>query len=544
MGEITSGFGAAFADGQQVSKRLVRALGPTIEEAIANALGNVSVAKSTKALLDADLAWAAGSTALVYADATAANNDLYVKSGGSGSGSWTNTGFFTTAFTTKLGTKPALRRGQTFVNEVDDEYRLKLVKAVSVEGGVADEDGRYVLNYETLLIGGTTYRAQFKLYDTVLAANVATWSRQDTVDWSLTAPETVKLTLAALGSPLAGYQGIVAMVWVDWDEIDWTKPLTTDTAAADGGIRRDCVIEPEAMDDFYMTPRPRIRLTFGASGEYATFLAAVQSLYKAGVTVTRSTYPISDICSYSNQVLIECVDDGHDETIALTTISSVDQSPLVLPPYCIVKLRQDTIIRANTGSNSGPVIENPWSSWIEGGTIYQQNATGNGVTGGYVVHEDHPNALTIAGDDGVLRFVNRHVYKRVLFKSASSSAMIGAGTADGSGTLVDECRFDRTGAATAPNHYAHTSPNCAFPGFIHWRSTIPDDGSGTPAISVEKNQTQTVQHSLIIENSPVKLVTASNSAGGSSGYVRRGVFAGLTANNGGADGTYSTMLDP
>lgn len=55
-------------------------------------LGSVDVAKTTKALLDADLAYDANSTAIVYADATDANNDLYVKSGASGAGSWTNTG--------------------------------------------------------------------------------------------------------------------------------------------------------------------------------------------------------------------------------------------------------------------------------------------------------------------------------------------------------------------------------------------------------------------------------------------------------------------
>lgn len=53
------------------------------------ALGTVvTVKKTTQALLYADLAHVADTIALVYADATASKNDLYVKSGASGAGSW------------------------------------------------------------------------------------------------------------------------------------------------------------------------------------------------------------------------------------------------------------------------------------------------------------------------------------------------------------------------------------------------------------------------------------------------------------------------
>ena len=48
-----------------------------------------TVLKTTKAMLDADLAFAAGTKAAVYADATAANRAVYTKSGASGAGSWT-----------------------------------------------------------------------------------------------------------------------------------------------------------------------------------------------------------------------------------------------------------------------------------------------------------------------------------------------------------------------------------------------------------------------------------------------------------------------
>jgi hypothetical protein len=52
---------------------------------------------ATQALLYADLAHSANDFALVYADSTATKNDLYVKSGASGSGSWSATGIFSSA---------------------------------------------------------------------------------------------------------------------------------------------------------------------------------------------------------------------------------------------------------------------------------------------------------------------------------------------------------------------------------------------------------------------------------------------------------------
>jgi len=83
-----------YADGPfgsplQPSKPEIRSLLAQYEAAIdAYSSGAGSIAKSTKALLDADLAHAADVTAWVYADPTVANNGIYRKSGASGAGSW------------------------------------------------------------------------------------------------------------------------------------------------------------------------------------------------------------------------------------------------------------------------------------------------------------------------------------------------------------------------------------------------------------------------------------------------------------------------
>ncbi|ARR53494.1 hypothetical protein HY78_08700 [Rhizorhabdus wittichii DC-6] len=104
MSSIADGFNAAWRnyviDGVPSSgpyepeKALIRAIGPMIDQALGNiGLGAmIGVIKDTKSNLDADLAHDANTVALVYGDGTAANNDLYVKVGASGSGSWTNTG--------------------------------------------------------------------------------------------------------------------------------------------------------------------------------------------------------------------------------------------------------------------------------------------------------------------------------------------------------------------------------------------------------------------------------------------------------------------
>lgn len=101
MGAVTDAFATAFRnfviDGvpgsgaNDVWKSEARGIGPIIEQMLGVGLGAVGVVKATKALLDADLAHAANTTALVYADSIDANNDLYFKVGASGTGGWTNT---------------------------------------------------------------------------------------------------------------------------------------------------------------------------------------------------------------------------------------------------------------------------------------------------------------------------------------------------------------------------------------------------------------------------------------------------------------------
>ncbi|MFK4522194.1 hypothetical protein ABIF90_000175 [Bradyrhizobium japonicum] len=72
----------------QPVKRDIKQWGSVLESMLAQ----LGIGYATKAALDADLAHGANTLAMVYADGTAANNGIYVKSGTSGSGSWSRIG--------------------------------------------------------------------------------------------------------------------------------------------------------------------------------------------------------------------------------------------------------------------------------------------------------------------------------------------------------------------------------------------------------------------------------------------------------------------
>lgn len=88
--------GVSASGDHEVLKSDVRAIGPLIEQAIGQAGLGALVAVTFATLADANagggsLDYADGTIGIVYADSTDANNDLIIKSGASGSGSWAPT---------------------------------------------------------------------------------------------------------------------------------------------------------------------------------------------------------------------------------------------------------------------------------------------------------------------------------------------------------------------------------------------------------------------------------------------------------------------
>lgn len=172
MATITEAFASVFRDyvtaGVPASgendpvKSEIRALGPIIESAISSAAFGalVDVVYEDRASLDADLAHAAETVALVYGDSDDANNDLYVKVGASGAGSWTNTGALRSAFTS------AAAEGVAAAEAARDEaqgFADDMAEAVSaISGGSAvysgagpifpimtDEQGEVLLGFDS-----------------------------------------------------------------------------------------------------------------------------------------------------------------------------------------------------------------------------------------------------------------------------------------------------------------------------------------------------------------------------------------------------------
>lgn len=122
------------------SKADIRSIGPVIEEVLgAGLIGGVEVFKETRALLDADLAYAEGVKALVWGDATNANNDIYLKVGASGTGSWTLTTIVHDAL--EASGKPWSDLAQTFSQiaafAVPFDLRSALLAAAGADDGMS-----------------------------------------------------------------------------------------------------------------------------------------------------------------------------------------------------------------------------------------------------------------------------------------------------------------------------------------------------------------------------------------------------------------------
>jgi hypothetical protein len=75
-------------------KAQIRAVLAQVDASISDLalFATIGIIEPNLAALNANLVPAAGTGAIVWDDSTAANNGIYVKNGGTGTGSWTNTG--------------------------------------------------------------------------------------------------------------------------------------------------------------------------------------------------------------------------------------------------------------------------------------------------------------------------------------------------------------------------------------------------------------------------------------------------------------------
>jgi hypothetical protein len=415
-----------------------------------------------------------------------------------------------------------------FVSTVTDAYMKSLITKARIEGGDIGE--RYVINYRTEGYPGIPlYRVRFYIYDTVLGVTVAQWAKDGSTDFTPTLPDTVFLMNAGLGTPLSNYNGVSAMLWIDWSQIDWSHTVDTAYNYITGGVKVENIITNGEMDDFLFEYHPYEVRTFGNGlADYPTWLAAVQSTYFNPAGVTRTAFPISDVCSYSRQVVFECVQDGYTEVITPVNPLGVDQSPVVLPPYSTTILRPDTVISMNAYAGSAPVIENPFSSRIIGGTLRQNGA-------GYVIHEDFSNLSlrsNIVGDLSVTNFKIRHVYEGVKLVAAAGAcpvAMWGAGTANAAKTIFKGATLIREGTGETGDYFSvHNSSSQTDPGRIEFWNCYTnsfDQASNSADLVVIKQYPTDIQHKIVVNNCDFKEISYAPVVGGVSGYIREGYIS-------------------
>lgn len=404
-----------------------------------------------------------------------------------------------------------------FIEDPTDTYMRGLIEDVYVEGGLVGHD--YLINYETLNLGGGNGRVRVTVRDVTLGINVCTWVKIDTQANLLarTSP-----TIFAYQSDLASYVGTTATIWVNWSTLVFTHALTTYTMMSQSGLRADRIISPDDIRRrFRKGPEPKIHITVGLGSETATHFNSVQnafdSLYIPGINVTRSTYPNSDICTFSNQVLVEVIEDGYEEEIVATEFFSVRQSKIVFPPFCTLKMRQDSVLWLSDASGSAPTIERPFPSRIIGGTIEQRGS-------GYCDHIDNVNDRAKRATTGpdMLLYVSQIIAEDVTFLGSEDqiSWVTGIGISNGQNLIWERCRW-RNGS-TFPALGMHTSATTTDPASIEVVDCYFNDDEIGTAVQLLKSNAMDVQHNFLMKNTIALDVSMSNSAGGNDGYRRVG----------------------
>lgn len=524
----------------RVRKADARALGELIQSQIGAGLGTVTTSKATKALLDADLAHPANSTGLVYGDAAGANNDLYVKTGGSGSGGWTNTGALH-AIMEGLG-QPYVDQVQALASavpgvfraEVADAYLRAIFRDLKVEGSEPGHD--WIVNYETARIpngispGVDLYRAQVFFRNATLGLDGPVWNGQGPDGWWETAPATVFATQVANGSVQPGYLGATVTAQWDWDAVVWTHNITSYNSPAESGIDPRNILPKEQLHRF-LTDQPPAATTVVGSDEVITSVeAAVEALlFTDGSDITRSTFPNSNLSTPSRPQQIVVLDDDHDEEITSRTFFSNDTGLRFAHWLDLVMPRTARLFMPPGGS--APVIEGNFPFRARGGVI-------ENLGDGYGYHIDNQTLprRAVAGP-AVLRHRNLHLIEDqdiIVHGVDGASCGIGGAVSNGMHLIVRRVNFRRA-AGTAPHVAIHTVPNTTDAGLLQFEDCIFEPG--VVAVQFLKNTAMSVRHKVVFINCEGDSIQCANTIGdGVSGFVRAGPITGF--------GSVSNLLEP
>jgi hypothetical protein len=419
------------------------------------------------------------------------------------------------------------KKDTCFIPTATDEYAIGFIKDCYIEGGYKNHD--YIINYETIYFAGSDlYRIRLWLRDLTLNMDVA----QRTI--LNTGPITYQPSQMLLyRDSLPNYTGIACMLWVDWSKILFTKSTTTYTTMAATGIRKDRILTKDMMDDFLVAAKPAVHLTVGPGTPTAThfnsLVDAVASTYRPDVgDITRSKYPISDVCSYSNQYLVEVVGDAYHEIVPNVVYSGTGQSVIVVPPFMTIRLKHDTIVESDVEgpADTAPVFERHRSSRLEFGTVIN-----NGQ--GYCDHIDGFGATTLDASTGTMNNPVRTVSFGVNYKvpDGHNAPLIGSGISDGQTILIDTCRFIREGTESGYSYVLiHNVPIGFYPANIIIRNSYFNDAAvdGATGLLLLKTFDIDITHRVVIENTEIDSITAHTDHPGLPGYERRFPLGSIT----------------
>ncbi len=427
-----------------------------------------------------------------------------------------------------------LQSSDLFAGGAGDSYAKRLMRGGVIGGG--DPDDTYWINYETIYFSGIPlYRVQFFLCSARYGGDViARWGAQAATEGALYKPASVYLTNSADGSrPFGDDPGVTLHMDVDWAAVEWTHAETEYADGAATGIHPANVKTADEVQAAWLHPSGPAwarRVTVGATtGDYATIVAAINAITipDALLTVTRTSYPASNLCSPERPLLIEVV-EAHTEEVTPFTHLGVGQSPLNLPHGCILRTRPDTNIWMNSAGTE-PLMEANFTCLVDGGGLFDQRGPG------YTVHSDNFNGISEpgGGDPNVQRRRIQTVFRGVHLRHRVDNATpnIGGGTGDGQYILIDQVYCSRDANTTGTDYlFWHTSPNETIPATIHLRRVLSNaaDVAGVALLSLSKIYTATVRHNVIVEDSDCKRVEVANSVGGAPGFIRRGLLSGAT----------------
>lgn len=516
MGNITDTFNDVYRDyetagvpasgGHEPVKSEIRTLGPLLEQTIALGLGNVDVTYATEAELAADLDHAADSLALVYADPTEENNDLWVKVGASGSGSWTNTG--------------ALRSN---IETIIAPYVAQVVDLAARIGGPYDETATALDAYlaaitqELVLYNAKSHDYRISLVKTGTDAFIMdVWDEQiaDRVGYfQILTPDYENLPERILLTPMSrlssAYSGLEGWLKLNADEIIESASVLQFTDPTESRLNRRTVKTRFQYRDPHPADEMHEIIEVGAARDLTGLRDSLESLYDGGPLADQTNASQLPVCLRANPMhrIGLVFDAGTYEGFSEHIPDHV---------YLFARHRHQTIFEHSPGATT-PIIEGQANT---GGWGIVVRST---VAGEYGWHMDYAHLVLTPDLEGDINRRYWNIFRdfKFIVGSAGTQQVYGSGIATNAGARFVDCEFDcengaYTGILAAANKASATTGNVGG-GVFEFENCWDRSGRAVPAVGVQ-NKIATTYPSILRINDcrGLGFAAVAHAAGGNS----------------------------